>query len=131
VSDERFADARRARDHALRLIRELGHWETVGGDKVLFAEAGPIVIAHTTLFSDKQTRRGSPRSYLHAVAKQAATPVFCCSIDIWFGRRKVLSVRWDATDNMEVVSFSPGDWQDELAQIAPTKVRQDSETAAP
>ena len=30
------------------------------------------------------------------------------SIDIWFGRTKVLFVQWDADDKLQVISFSPG-----------------------
>lgn len=34
-------------------------------------------------------------------------------LDIWFGK-KVLSVQWDQEDEVEVISYRKGEWEEKL-----------------
>jgi hypothetical protein len=119
LSAERLANARSARDDALRIIRAVGHWQGAGPIKVLFADIANFKIAHRTPFSDRQRTERAARTYDHALAKQRTKPGLPYSIEVWFERARVFFPQWDTGGELQVVSFSPGRWQEELPRLVP------------
>jgi hypothetical protein len=35
-------------------------------------------------------------------------------VDVWFDKRKRLSVQWDHDEPIEILMYKPGDWEEEL-----------------
>jgi hypothetical protein len=119
LPDEQLASARGARDDALRIIRAIGRWEGSGPTKVVFADIANLKIVHSTPFSDDRRKKRAARSYAQAIAQQLAKPHLPYSIEVWFVRTRVFFVEWGVDGEMQVNSFSPGRWQEELARLAP------------
>jgi hypothetical protein len=115
VSAERLMRIRAARDHALQIIKNTGRWETFGPLKMLMAEMDDLMLAHRTPFSPLPDREATCPSYQHALAEQAAAPDLPYAIDVWFKHKKVLFVQWDQNDELQVISFRPGEWDARLA----------------
>jgi len=49
-----------------------------------------------------------------------APPTEYSSIEIRYGRPKVLEIRWDTASLFKIVVFKPGDWERTLRGIAPS-----------
>jgi hypothetical protein len=119
ISAERLARVRTARNHALKIIRECGgQWEKNTGrgrsKRHLSAKIGDLIFLHTTPFSGSDPTPNAP-TYLHALAMQSARPDLPYQIDVWFCGKKVLSLQWDDKDELQVISFRPGEWEIQLA----------------
>jgi hypothetical protein len=111
-----LARVRSARDHALRVVRERGHTKAVGPLKILEVDLDGLMIVHQTPFSGLEPEPRAP-TYQHALVKQAAEPSLPYGIDVWSGK-KVLSVKWNQDDRLQVISFHPGEWEERLRLIS-------------
>ena len=99
------------RDRALILLKEHGEWhEMQGAGKSLEASVGNVKFSHRTPFSG--IREVSPRmKYNEALFGKTMLPY---GLDIWAGK-KVLNVEWDNEGNVEIVSFTRGEWENEFS----------------
>jgi hypothetical protein len=119
LSGERLAGVMAARDDALRIVRAIGRWEGSGPTKVLFADIANLKIVHGTPFSDRWRAERATRTYQQALGRQRAKPDRPYSIEVWFARTRIFAAEWSVDGEMQVNSFSPGRWQEELARLAP------------
>jgi hypothetical protein len=105
------------RDAALALLQRHGTLEpvaNVGQMNILTAAVGHIRLAHRTPFQPLPDEKAA-QTYTEARLQKAAQPTLPYGLDVWAGP-KVLSLQWDASDEVMVVSYKPGDWEDELKQ---------------
>jgi hypothetical protein len=116
----RFERSRSVRDAALKLLRKDGFWRPICGldDLFLSFDSAEFEIIHVTPF---QHLPESSENFKYAAVKYGTTwerePYW---LDIWDKktRRKVLSVRWDTSDELDIVSFRRGDWEERLLSSA-------------
>ena len=117
---DRTARALAIRDHLLPLIRVQGEMEEIGGSgrRMVMWKAGRFAFALRSPFTAWGIKAAPPRSYSAAQAKQRANPVLPWGLDVWHGR-KVLSLQWDDSGRVEVISFNRGPWEDEALALGP------------
>lgn len=101
------------RDAALAIVRLHGEWERIHNfpHPVLGYENEGFKLLYRTPFqpipvSNKATSQGIAPSTQRAMYK-------AYGLDIWFGK-KVLSVQWDQEDEVEVISYRKGEWEEKL-----------------
>jgi hypothetical protein len=96
------------RDTALQIMQERGQWRGEGKDRHMSADVGDCSIAYRTPFQNDLHPVPEEMRYWAALVGRRVD--FGYGLDVWFQRKKVLNVMWDG-DDMEIVSFKPGEWE--------------------
>jgi hypothetical protein len=126
-SEERIACVKSIRDAAVPMIQNKGAWEPVrvNGEqkRVLGYRVGSLSMLLTTPFQKfhmeppsipARIERDLSR-YGAAVLLQWKRPLGY-ELDIWDNGKKVLNLHFDGDGNVEIVSFKPGNWVEEILQ---------------
>jgi len=114
----------RLRDAAVRVVRERGRWETIGGVRLVVADWQGMRIAYRTPFQ-RIRHIPDPRSYSNALAFAEAEPDLAYVLEIWTYPNmltqvwtQVLQTQWsDGDTEQRVVSFKEGGWQWPLIKL--------------
>lgn len=120
----RFANAVQLRDHALKLIGAKSYSEagfptwTSGAFKAwLVPPFTPMVSKGTSYAPRMRVASATLRktmAEIEAAYRQLARRTY--ALDVFYEKRKVLSVAWleGGTDEIEIISFRRGIWEDEF-----------------
>ena len=46
--------------------------------------------------------------------KQRAVPDLLYTMEVWYLNKKILSVQWGDDDEIQLISFRPGEWEAKL-----------------
>ena len=103
------------RANVLRALPELGEWRGDGKDRHLGARLGPISVAYRTPFQPLPKAPDGLRYMRALVGGRDNLPY---GLDVWTIEKKVLNLEWDDADNVEIISYKPGDWENDLAIAA-------------
>ena len=114
----------RLRDAAVRVVHEHGHWETIGGARLVIADWRELRIAYQTPFQ-RLRHIPDPRSYSNALALAAAQPDLAYVLEIWTYPNmlakvwtQVLHAQWSDSDaERRVVTFKEGGWEWPLIKL--------------
>lgn len=113
------------RNHLLPLISRYGRFETIVPWKVRCTkwESGGFVVMLFIPFTARRTDRPEPVSSEQTVAMPRATPAFEYVLDIALRQdgkvmRKVVSLQWNKSDNVEILTFDPGAWEADLMTLS-------------
>ncbi len=106
------------RDAAVRVICDRGHWETIGGLRLVVADWQAMRIVHRTPFQ-RPPLFPDPRMYSNALALATAEPDLAYVLEIWTYPNmlehvwaEVLHVQWSANEaEKRIVSFKAGGWE--------------------
>src|SRR5690242_7069085 len=115
VSKERLARVRAARDRLLKIVRKVGG--QAGGGWVS-ASAGSLDIMAPDPFTKPMPKGRQPATYASALVRQRFVPDLPYTMEIWPFRKKIMNVQWDDDDEIQLISFHPGAWENELARLA-------------
>jgi hypothetical protein len=115
MSSDRLARVRAARDRLLLIVRNKG--QQAGGGWISAGAEG-FDIMHRTPFTKPMPEGRQPRTYAEALVKQRFAPDLPYTMEVWYlDGRKILNVQWDEDDNLQLISFSPGEWEAKLARL--------------
>ncbi len=111
----RQAKAVRVRDRALVLVRESGSWEQCGDMKLIAANRGALKVLYRTPFQELPRPSDSHLYFLAVYGGKTNLPY---GLDVWdfrpLTRGKVLNIEWSDEGEIQLISYKPGDWEDEL-----------------
>ena len=117
-SDARIKRAHYLKSKALQLLSKAGDWEAVEGypGRVRSYHGNRLFILHRTPFqpppvSEKALAAGINSETQRQVAREYG-------LDIWVDNKKTLSLIWNEGDNIAVVLFKSGVWEEELIKAA-------------
>lgn len=126
----RIEDAIQLRDHALKIVRQHGSYQSAGDTRVLLWRGEAFAIMHRTPFQkwsepdDAAKKLAAINSVSLDHAKYAATlrgikppEALPYGLDIWHGK-KVFSLEWADDGRAHIISFKRGPWEDELLALA-------------
>ena len=103
------------RDAALTILRDKGVWKENSVQQRMQRfrgfEGGSISITLRTPFQ-KMPEQTNIMKYVGALLD--AKPAYPYGIDIWYNRKKVMNLEWDADGQFDVVSLHNGLWEEEV-----------------
>jgi len=113
-----FERAASARDLALPLLRALGTWEEVENypGKVRSFERDALFMLHRTPFQPVPISEDAEASGIDAGLQRDAARAY--GLDVWWHRRKVLSVIWNDGGPLGLIVFKEGPWEKALQACA-------------
>lgn len=113
-----FEHASIARDQALPLLRERGSWEEVTNypGKVRSYEHDALFMLYRTPFQPVPISEDAAASGVTALHQRDAARAY--GLDVWWQRRKVLSLIWNDGGPVGLIVFKEGPWQQALAHDA-------------
>lgn len=122
-----FKRAFEARDLALPLLRARGSWEDVENypGKVRSFEHEELFMLHRTPFQPVPISDDAKATGITALHQRDAARAY--GLDVWWQRRKVLSLIWNDGGPLGLVVIKDGPWEEALAACA----RQTGEAVAP
>lgn len=103
---------------ALPLLQQEGSWEEVENypGKVRSYEQGDIFMLHRTPFQPIPISEQAAQAGIGADAQRIAARSY--GLDVWWQRRKVLSVIWNDGGQLGLVLFKTGSWESTLERLA-------------
>jgi hypothetical protein len=113
-----FERASAARDLALPLLRLSGTWEEVENypGKVRSFERGELFMLHRTPFQPVPVSADAQASGISAGLQRDAARAY--GLDVWWERRKVLSVIWNDGGPLGLIMCKEGPWMQALRACA-------------
>jgi hypothetical protein len=113
-----FARAQSARDLALPLLRASGTWEEVDNypGKVRSFEQDQLFMLHRTPFQPVPISEDAEALGISAGLQRDAARAY--GLDVWWQRRKVLSVIWNDGGPLGLIVFKEGPWEEALQAYA-------------
>ena len=79
-------------------------------------EAKPLLFTLRTPLSDGP-KEGPTPSYQHALVRQQAKAELPYGLDVWHRGRKVMSLRWSDTGEVNLINFKGGEWEAEALAL--------------
>src|SRR5262245_1791741 len=103
--------ARALRDRAINLIRTTDQLDTIVREALVLAYSDQLTITYRTPFQ----RRGASRirTYHHALEAQRIGKTLPYCLEIW-APHKVLHIEWENEHDIQVLTFSRGEWEKRL-----------------
>lgn len=109
--------ARALRDHIMPLLRERGSLlaqrDVV---RVIELRLDGWTFRHWTPFNDLAPEEAASPGYRHAVSRQHTQPDLPYGLEVR-QRALLLRVQWGPADAIDVTTFVPGDWENELLKL--------------
>ncbi len=108
--------AEELRDAAFWVLERHGEWKPCGSRTLhmLTADVGNLLILHRTPFQ-KLFKPSERMKYTAAVLGQSPRTL-PYGLDIWHGK-KVFSMDWGDAEEVEIRSFTRGEWEDRLLAV--------------
>jgi hypothetical protein len=109
------------RDHILKLLESEGRWTSCTGIKIwCWARDGFDAFLNTPFNPAPHAKPDVRRyaSYTRAIIAQRAKHPMPYELNLWHGR-KVLSIEWQVTGEVRLISFRRGSWEQALLKIVP------------
>jgi hypothetical protein len=117
-SEVDFEHAFKLRNMALPLLQAAGAWEEVENypGKVRSYEQGSLFMLHRTPFQPVPVSQEALAQGVTVMNQRDAARAY--GLDVWWDRRKVMSVIWNHGGPLGLVMFKQGPWQQVLAECA-------------
>jgi hypothetical protein len=114
MSADRLERVRTARNRLVEIVRRAGCRAVNGW---VSADENGFNIMHRTPFTAPMPQGSQAPTYLHALLKQRAKPDLPYTMEVWYLNKKILNVQWDDKDEIQLISFRPGEWEEKLAAL--------------
>ena len=115
----KLARIKSIRAAALRAVEEIGSWHQVRmGNRDLAmrgAEIGDVSISYRTPFQPLPPLSQLMRYQKKKFGGKENLPY---GLDIWFAHKKVLNVEWNDEGLIRIISYRPGEWEDQLSPFS-------------
>ena len=110
-----FAKAHKARELALPLLQHLGAWQEVENypGRVRSFEREELFMLHRTPFQPVPISDAALGAGVSAENQRDVARAY--GLDVWWQRRRVLSVIWNDGGPLGLIVFKPGPWEEALA----------------
>ena len=79
------------------------------------AEIGDVTISYRTPFQPLPPLSQFMRYQIARLGGKESLPY---GLDIWFAHKKVLNVEWNDEGLIEIISYRPGEWEDQLSPFS-------------
>ena len=105
---------------AMPLLHTHGFWQEVEGypSKVRAFERGELMMMHRTPFQPIPVSEAGEQAGYNALSQKQVARAY--GLDVWWERRKVMSLIWNDGGALGVVSYKEGDWQQYLLDLLGT-----------
>lgn len=112
-----FVRAQALREQALALLRAAGEWQEVQNypGRVRALEQGDLMMLYRTPFQPVPVSQEALAAGITALHQRDAARAY--GLDVWWQRRKVMSLIWNEGGPLGLVRFKEGPWQTALAEL--------------
>lgn len=115
-----FVRAQALRLHALEILRRSGEWQEVENypGRVRALEQDDLLLMHRTPFTPVPISQAAEAAGVTALHQRDAARAY--GLDVWWQRRKVMSLIWNEGGPLGLVRFKEGPWEGALTHLAGT-----------
>lgn len=103
---------------ALPLLHADGEWEEIEGypGRVRSYERDDLMMLHRTPFQPVPVSKEAQKAGVTAMTQREAARAY--GLDVWWQRRKVMSLIWNDGGPLGLITYKEGPWETALQQLA-------------